>query len=171
MPCSWCTNQNQLELFLFFGLFLFFSFVSSLGHKTTAYMILTKRRYLLSFLSWFCWRKETDVAAWILGCSGRNDFKETHIARCFNVLPCVVLACLSNLGLGCVSTHQNSCDPLLNSDLFGLISKTQKRAIHHYLKTTLTRYSDQLLTIMTLTLAFCNSLNQYLSFAEWLFYN
>lgn len=64
------------------------------------------------------------------------------------------LFCVLNLGLGCLSTLQHSCDPMLN---IGHMSNTQGKAIHHCWKTNLTSYSQQSLTIHALVVEFCNN--------------
>lgn len=85
------------------------------------------------------------MASWILGGSGSNDVKGKHVAHWLSI------SGLLNLSVGSVSTFQNSCGLLLNSDLnFRLIFKTQTKSIHHCQKTTPAIYSDQSLTILTL---------------------
>lgn len=76
----------------------------------------------------FYWRIVTDVAAWILWGDRRKDLTETHVAHWLSVLPYMVLACLSNLGMGISLILQNSCCPLLNLCHFELISKNPDKS-------------------------------------------
>lgn len=97
----------------------------------------------------------------VLRVSGGKDFKGTHAARWLIVPLRVVLACLSNMGVGSVSTLQHSFCPPLTSRRVGLISKTQTKKIYHRQNTTSSRYSDHLMTILTPAIVFCNSLYEF----------
>lgn len=93
------------------------------------------------------------MASWILGGSGSNDVKGKHVAHWLSI------SGLLNLSVGSVSTFQNSCGLLLNSDLnFRLIFKTQTKSIHHCHNNPPTRHSEQSLPILTLAFAFFNNL-------------
>lgn len=68
-----------------------------------------------------------------------------------------VLVGLLKLGVESMAL-QNSCDPLLNSCHFRLISRTQINTIYHCQNTMPLRHTVQLLTIQTLAFAFCNNM-------------
>lgn len=125
--------------------------VLSLGSNVTTQMVLTKNCffYLLVFIKEGQAQHFDRVGGMTsMGCMPAHQL---------SVHPGVVLACLSILGVGSLSALQNSCDQLLNSHRFGLITKTRTKAIRNCQNTTTTRYSDQLLNILVLTFAFCNN--------------
>lgn len=64
---------------------------------------------LFSFLV-FIKNRGTDVAGWILRGRMRNDFTHAHVVRWFNVPSRVIFFRLSKLGIGSVSTLQNSVE-------------------------------------------------------------
>lgn len=98
------------------------------------------------------------VVGLILRClvEEENDVTEMHVALELRRLSGDSLSRSLDLDVEGLSTLRYSCDPLLNSRCFGLISKSQTKAIYHYENTTPTRLSGQSLIIMTLDFAFCN---------------
>lgn len=76
----------------------------------------------------------------------------------------MVLACISTLFVGSLSTLRNSYRSLLTLHHFGLISKRRQRQSLTIRIPFPQRYSDQLLAIQALAFTFCNTTSSFFFF-------